>query len=69
MAPDRWVPEDNDTGRGVDEGRGQPDSEESILILPTRWVHMKAPEEEKWHPAPSGGEERGTGGIVGGVPR
>ena len=30
---------------------------------------MEAPEEEERHPAPSGGEEGGTGGVVGGEPR
>ena len=30
---------------------------------------MEASEEEKRHPAPSGGEERGTGRIVVGIPR
>ena len=67
MPLDRWVPEDNDIGRGMDEGRGQQDSEEIVPILPTGWMHMEALEEEKRHPAPSDDEERGTGGISGSV--
>ena len=69
MALDRRVPENNDTGRGVEKGRDQPDSEESVAILPSGQVHMETPEEEGRHPAPSGGEEGGTGGVVGGLPR
>ena len=52
----------------MDEVRDQSDSEESVLILLMGRVHMEAPEEEKRHPAPSGGEERGTRGVVGGIP-
>ena len=69
VALDRWVPEENDTGCGMDQRIGQQDSEESIPILPMGWVHMEAPEEERRHPTPGGGKERGTRGVAGGVPR
>ena len=53
----------------VDKGRDHPDSEEGITILSPDWVHTEALEEEGRHPAPSGGGEGGTRGVVGSLPQ
>src|SRR5512137_3007221 len=53
----------------MDEGRGQPDPEESIPILSPGRILMEAPEEEERRPAPGGGDEGRIGGAADGLPR
>ena len=69
VAPNRWVPKEDDAGRGMDEGRGQPDLEESVPVLPTGRKHMETSTKERQHPTPGSGEEGRAGGVVDGVSR
>ena len=49
LASNRLVPRHDDNRRNVDEGRGELDPEEGILVLLVTWSDLGSPKEVMWH--------------------